>query len=40
LRDLTGPLSIAAVQARLRQQLVESLGYADHMTLTGGLELT
>jgi lipoyl(octanoyl) transferase len=40
LSDLVGPVSIAEVQARLRQQLVNSLGYADHMTLTGGLELT
>ncbi|MBF7730174.1 lipoyl(octanoyl) transferase LipB [Pseudomonas sp. N040] len=40
LCDLLGPVSIAEVQARLRQQLVNSLGYADHMTLTGGLELT
>ncbi len=40
LCDLVGPVSIAEVQARLRQQLVKSLGYADHVTLTEGLELT
>jgi len=40
LCDLVGPVSITEVQARLRQQLVDSLGYADHITLTGGLELT
>jgi lipoyl(octanoyl) transferase len=40
LCDLAGPVSIAEVQARLRQQLVKSLGYADHVTLNEGLELT
>ena len=39
LRDLVGPLTVHEVQARLRQQLVKSLGYADHMTLDGGLEI-
>lgn len=39
LRDLAGPVSIAEVQARLRQQLVKSLGYAEHVTLTEGLEV-
>ena len=39
LCDLVGPVSIEEVQARLRRQLIESLGYADHVTLTGGLEL-
>ena len=39
LCDLVGPASIEEVQARLRRQLIESLGYADHVTLTGGLEL-
>lgn len=38
--DLLGPLVIEEVQVRLRQQLVESLGYAHHVTLAGGLELT
>ena len=40
LCDLAGPLSVAEVQTQLRQQLIKSLGYADHTTLTGGLEIT
>lgn len=40
LADLVGPLAIEEVQARLRAQLVQSLGYAEHVTLTEGLELT
>jgi len=40
LGDLAGPVVMAEVQARLRQQLVDTLGYTDHATLTGGLELT
>jgi lipoyl(octanoyl) transferase len=39
LCDLAGPTTIEEVRARLRQHLTESLGYADHRTLAGGLEL-
>jgi lipoyl(octanoyl) transferase len=40
LCDLVGPVVIQEVQTRLRAQLVQSLGYAEHVTLTEGLELT
>ena len=38
LCDLAGPVTIEEVQSRLRKQLVNSLGYADHVTLIQGLE--
>jgi lipoyl(octanoyl) transferase len=40
LRDLVGAVNIHEVQSRLRAQLVQSLGYTGHITLTEGLELT
>ena len=40
LRDLVGAVTIHEVQSRLRAQLVQSLGYTGHITLTEGLELT
>ena len=40
LRDLVGPVAIHDVQARLRAQLVQSLGYAGQVTLSQGLEWT
>jgi lipoyl(octanoyl) transferase len=38
LCDLVGPVAIQEVQTRLRAQLVQSLGYTEHVTLTEGLE--
>jgi lipoyl(octanoyl) transferase len=38
LCDLVGPVAIQEVQTRLRAQLVQSLGYTKHVTLTEGLE--
>lgn len=40
LRDLAGPIDFAEVQAALVRQLLAQLGYAEHETLTQGLELT
>lgn len=40
LRDLAGPIDFAEVRAALLRQLLAHLGYAEHETLTGGLELT
>lgn len=40
LRDLAGPIDFAEVRERLQRQLVAALGYAEHETLAGGLELT
>lgn len=39
MRDLTGPLDFAEVQARLRAHLVQHLGYAEQKTLAGGIEI-
>lgn len=38
LRDLVGPVEFAEVCARLRQQLVHHLDYAEQTTLKGGIE--
>lgn len=38
MRDLIGPLEFAEVSARLREQLVSHLDYAEYTTLTGGIE--
>jgi lipoyl(octanoyl) transferase len=38
MRDLVGPLEFAEVSARLREQLVSHLDYAEYTTLTGGIE--
>jgi lipoyl(octanoyl) transferase len=40
LRDLAGPIDFAEVRAALVRQLVGQLGYAEHETLTGGVEPT
>ncbi len=34
---VAGPVAIAEVNARLREQLVKHLGYAQQQSLTGGL---
>lgn len=38
LRDLIGPVDFNDVLLRLRQQLVERLGYTEQKTLTGGIQ--
>lgn len=39
MRDLVGPLDFAEVLDRLRERLVERLGYAEQKTLAGGISI-
>ncbi|MFC3608642.1 lipoyl(octanoyl) transferase LipB [Stutzerimonas tarimensis] len=38
LRDLVGPVDFNEVRDRLRQRLVERIGYTEQKTLTGGIQ--